>query len=221
MDEELLIPFGRYVRLYTLHRIEYPTLADFTVLRIRIETLRYSFVPLSGQGLDDAYAYDPREGAEMVRATVLPRLQTLLDASDPFRELGGRELWWQKYAAERGLAVEPIRAPTIHAPTPAPRLPARSKTAERLARVQQVVELARTATETAAALAAGWQNFQLGREKRRLLETQRLMLQNAIQAQLEGQGQALDHALDRRFVRGYLSEHAGDNAIDAIFDEES
>jgi hypothetical protein len=212
-------PFGRYARLYTLHQIEQPS--DLFLLRIRIETLHYSFAPLVRLPLDTAYARDPQAGTDLVRRAVLPRLQTLLDAPDPFRELGmGQETLWPRYAAERGLPANPIRVPVIHAPSPGRRLPARTKTSERLALAQRALEVVQTAAETASALAAVWQNWQIGQERRKLLEAQRHLLHNAIQAQLEGQGRALDHALDRDFVHGYLADHAGDQAYNAVFGED-
>lgn len=216
-----LTSFGYYVRLYTLHEIERP--ADMILLSVRLHTLRYSFAPLRSLPLDDAYAADPREGVELVRATVLPRLHTLLDSGDPFRELrlvGEQEALWRRYAAERGLPADPRRIPVIHAPIQARRLPARSTVSQRLARVQQALELVRTAADTAATLAAGWQNWQVGRERRKLLETQRSLLQDAIQAQMTGQGRALDRALEGDFVRGYLAEHAGDSAYQAVFGDD-
>jgi len=218
MDNTESTLFSSYVRLYTLHRVE--RLADLIVLRVRIQTLRYSFAPLGSMPLDAAYAYDPREGVEMVRAAVLPRLQHLLDSPEPFRDLKlleDQQAWWRRYAAERGLPADTVRPPAIHVPTPAKRLTARSRTAERLAQAQQTLELIQTAATTLSTLAAAWQNWQIGREKRKMLETQRLLLQDAIQAQLEGQGRALDHALDQSFVRGYLADHAGDRAADIIF----
>jgi len=220
MDEPT--PFGRYVRLYTLHQIEQPF--DLFLLRIRIETLHYSFAPLVQLPVDAAYAKDPRAGSDLVRRAVLPRLQTLLDTSDPWRDLrldSGQETLWQRYAAERGLPASPVRIPVIHAPSAARRLPARSRTSERLAVAQRALEVVQTAAETASALAALWQNWQIGLERRKLLEAQRHLLHNAIQAQLEGQGRALDRALDRDFVHGYLADHAGDQAYDAVFGQDA
>jgi len=214
-------PFGRYVRLYTLHQIEQPS--DLFLLRVRIETLHYSFAPLSRLPVDDAYAGDPRAGTELVRRAVLPRLQTLLTAPDPFHELRlgtEEESLWQRYAAGRGLPTTPVRIPVIHAPSPARRLPAHSRTSEWLALAQRALEMIQTAAETASTLAALWQNWQIGQERRRLLEAQRHLLHDAIQAQLEGQGRALDQALDRDFVRGYLADHAGDPAYEALFGED-
>jgi hypothetical protein len=212
-----IVPFTRYVRLYTLHQIEGP--ADLILLRIRIETLSYSFAPLvtsPRSDIDRAYAEDPRAGAERVRQTVLPRLQTLLDTRDPFRELGeDQDARWRRYAAERGLTAP--RIPVIHAPHPARRLTARSQTAERLAQVQRTLETVQTAAETVSTLATLWQNWQIGRERRRLFETQRLLLHNAIQAQLAGQNRALDQALSRDFVRGYLADHTADSAYEVLF----
>ena len=57
--------------------------------------------------------------------------------------------------------------------------------------------------------------------QRQLLDMQRRVLQDAIQAQLAGQDRALDRALDPAFVRGYLADHAGDGAVDALFGDES
>ena len=122
MDEPT--PFGRYVRLYTLHQIEQPS--DLFLLRIRIETLHYSFAPLARLPVDAAYAEDPRAGSDLVRQAVLPRLQILLDTHDPWRELrlgAGQETLWQRYAAERGLPASPVRVPVIHAPAVARRRP--------------------------------------------------------------------------------------------------
>jgi hypothetical protein len=216
------VPFVRYVRLYTLHQIE--GVSDH-LLRIRIETLRYSFAPLlsaPGDEADAIYVHDPRAGAERVQQTVLPRLQTLLDLRDPFRELGeGQGGLWPRYAAERGLPAGPQRVPTIQPPlsSAVPHLPARSKTSERLATLQHGLETVQMVAETASALMTLWQNWQLGKEQRRLIETQRLLLHNAIQAQLQGQSRAIDQALNPNFVRGYLSEHAGDAAYGALFNE--
>jgi hypothetical protein len=214
-----MTPFGRYVRLYTLHRVE--TVPELVILRVRIETLRYSFSPLTVLPLDAAYAEDPREGAALVRQTVLPRLQTLLDLDDPWEALrlsGAREALWQRYAAERGLSAAPVPVPAIQTPGPAPRLPARSPTTVRLDKVQRALATFKTAVDTAGALAALWQNWQIGRGQRQLLAAQRTLLQDAIQTQLEGQGQALDRALDRGYVRGYLAEHGADPAYEALFD---
>jgi hypothetical protein len=214
------IPMIRYTRLYTLHQIETP--ADLLMLRIRIETLHYSFAPLASLPIDAAYQDDPRAGTELVRQAVLPRLQTLLDTRDPFPVLGeGRAAIWPRYAAERGLPAQPQAVPVIHAPTSVRRLPARSRTSERLAQVQRALETIQTAVETASTLAALWQNWQIGRAQRQLLDTQRRLLQDAIQAQLAGQDRALDHALDPAFVRGYLADHAGDGTYEALFGDES
>ncbi len=77
-----------------------------------------------------------------------------------------------------------------------------------------------TAAETASTLAALWQNWQIGREQRKLLTAQRLMLHDAIQAQLAGQSNALNRAVEPGFVRGYLAEHGGDDAYDAVYGAE-
>ncbi len=233
MNPPTPLPFARYVRLYTLHQIETPT--DLFLLRVRIETLRYSFQPLLAPpaqtqipyprpvNLDNIYAYDPRKGAQIVRESVLPRLQTLLNARDPFAELrliGDREALWQRYAAERGLPAQPAEIPGIRLSehrSLLPLLPPRSQTAERLAKVQHALESLHTAAQTAQTLVALWQNWQIGRAQRGLLELQRDLLHNAIQAQLSGQDQALDRALDQHFVRGYLADHAGDTVHDAVF----
>jgi hypothetical protein len=219
MDE--YTPFGRYVCLYTLHQIEQSS--DLLLLRIRIETLHYSFAPLARLPIDAAYAGDSGAGTDLVRRAVLPRLRTLVDTADPFRELrlgAEQEALWQRYATGRGLPASPVRIPVIHAPTPARRLPAHSRTSERLALAQRALEVLQTAAETTSALATLWQNWQIGQERRKLLEAQRHLLHNAIQAQLEGQERALDHALDRDFVRGYLADHAGDQAYHAVFGED-
>lgn len=216
-----LTPFGRYVRLYTLHRVEHP--ADLLLVYVRIETLRYSYAPLASMPLDSVYSRDPSAGVALVNETVLPRLHALLDTRDPFRTLGleeGAQMAWQRYAAQRGLPAEPVRMPPLHVPMPAPRLSARSKTAQRLARVQQALEMLQTAADTAATLAATWQNWQIGREQRKLLEAQRVLLHDTVRTQITGQTEALDRALDRRFVHGYLAEHAGDTVIDAVFGNE-
>jgi hypothetical protein len=150
---------------------------------------------------------------------VLPRLQTLLDTNEPLRVLnagGAQDALWRRYAAERGLPAEPVRIP-IHSPAPVYRLPARSQTAERLARVQQALELVQTAVDTASTLAAAYQHWQIGREQRKLLEAQRFMLHDTIQAQISGQERALDRGLDRAYVRGYLADHAGDAVVDVLF----
>jgi hypothetical protein len=239
MNPSTPLPFARYVRLYTLHQIE--TRADLTdlfVLRVRIETLRYSFQPLlpphtgvsnipyprpvNVDHIDDIYAYDPREGAQVVRESVLPRLQALLDAHDPFAELaltGDRAAMWRRYATQRGLSAQPVEIPGIAMPGSRPQLPARSHTSERLAKVQRALESLHTAAQTAQTLLAMWQNWQIGRAQRQLIDTQRDLLHHAIQAQLAGQDQALDRALDQNFVRGYLADHTDDAAHDAIFGE--
>lgn len=218
-------PFRRYVSLYTLHQVEGP--GDLFVLRIRIETLRYSFAPLVRPALDAphevdwVYREDPRAGVELVQRAVLPRLQALLDARDPFEALGlseGQDAAWQRYAAGRGLPAEPVRVPVIHAPVPARRLPARSKTSERLAQAHHALQLIQTAAETASTLAALWQNWQIRQGRRQLIDDQRALLHNTIQAQLAGQDQAFDHALNLDFVRGYLSAHGDDPGYEAVFE---
>lgn len=205
------IPFGTYVRLYTLHQIEQP---PDVLLWMRIAVLRYSLAPLDRPTVDAAYASDPREGALVVRQSVLPRLLTLLDSRDPLDELdriGGQDAAWRQYAALRGVPAEPVPVPAIR-PFRAPRIPARSVVTARLAQAQRALELIQTAAETTAALAALWQNWQIGRERRKLIETQRLLLQDSIQTQLAVQDDALQRGLDRGYVRGYLAAHAGDPA---------
>ncbi len=216
-----VLSFNRYVRLYTLHQVERP--ADLICLRIRIETLRYGLLPLSSLPLDAAYADDPHEGIALVRATVRPRLEALLDSPDPFERLGlapAREALWQRYASVRGLPVTPVRVPVITPSATAPRLPARSQVSARLAQAQRALEMFHMAVDTASTLAALWQNWQIGREQRRLLTAQRRLLESAVSAQIAGQERALIKALDGDFVRGYLDEHAGDAAYDAIFGDE-
>ena len=234
MNPSTPLPFARYVRLYTLHQIETP--GDLFLLRVRIETLRYSFQPLLVSQtdspdmpyprpviIDDAYAYDPREGAQIVRDSVLPRLQALLDARDPFAQLaltGDREALWRRYAAERGLPAQATEIPGIRMPDRRPLLPPHSQTSERLAKVQRALDSLHTAAQTAQTLLSLWQNWQIGQAQRQLIDTQRDLLYHAIQAQLSGQDQALDRALDHNFVRGYLADHTGDAAHDAVFSEE-
>ncbi len=60
-------------------------------------------------------------------------------------------------------------------------------------------------------------HWQIGREQRKLLEAQRLMLHDAIQAQLAGQANALNRAVEPGFVRGYLAEHGDDDAYSAVY----
>ena len=216
--------FSRYVRLYTLHQVEQPT--DLIMLRIRIETLRYSYAPLllsrgtAATEIDAAYRDDPRAGAELIRSVVGPRLQTLSESRDPFDALqltAGQNALWRRYAAQRGLPSEPVRVPVIHAPATAPRLPARSKTSERLATAQRTLAMLQTAAETASTLAALWQNWQIAQGQRKLLAMQQRLLHDAIETQIIGQDRALDRATSRDFVRGYLADHAGDTAYDAVF----
>ena len=208
--------FSRYVGLYTLHQIE--TTGDLLVLRVRVETLRYSFAPLRALPLDDAYAVDPASGAALVRETVLPRLHTLLESGDPFAALGigDGDTAWQQYASVRGLPAEPVTVPQMHAPAMPHLLPARSRTSERLARIQQGLEVVRTVAETASTLSALWQNWRIGQQRQQLLADQRELLHNAIQAQLTGQQIALDHAQDRDYVRGYLRAHGDDPAYEDL-----
>ena len=225
-----LVPYGHFVRLYTLRAIETPPEpvgwfagepVMWLALRVRIETLHYSFAPLSCGMLDEAYAADPREGADVVRAMVLPRLHTLLEAENPFAVLGldaDREAQWQRYAEIRGLPAARAPLPGITPPPVRRQLPARSQTSARLARIQQALEVVQTAAETAQTLAAAWQNWQIGRERVKLLGAQRALLQDAIQAQMAGQARALDDGQDPGFVRGYLAAHGSDEAIDAVFD---
>jgi len=219
-DSYSLTSFRRYVRLYTLHRVEH--LSDLLLVRIRIETLRYSFAPLSSMPLDAAYADDPREGVAMVRGVVLPRLESLLDAPEPFRQLGlldDQDTRWRQYAAARNLPADPVRVPMVVPPSVPlkPSLPAHSKTSERIARAQQILELMQTAANTASTLVAIWQNWQIGREQRKMLQDERTLLHNAIRAQLAGQGSALEGALNPDFVRGYLADHGSDQADEIIF----
>ena len=209
-------PFARYVRLYTLHAVEQSS--DLLLLRVRIATLRYSLVPLAQLPLDASYAEAPQKGAALVREAVLPRLHALLDARQPFETLeleeGGR--LWQRYAAQRGLPSAPVRVPAVQPPRRIS--PPSQRTAARLAQLERALGVVQTAAETAATLASLWQNWQIARGRRDLLDLQRLLLQNAIHAQLAGQSAALDHAHDPEFVRGYLAQNAGDAAYDAIFD---
>ncbi|MBN1678663.1 MAG: hypothetical protein JW966_00130 [Anaerolineae bacterium] len=222
------ITFNRYVGLYTLHYVEdyVEAPADLFLLRVRIHTLRYSFLPLitAPADVNAAYRDDPRAGVERVRESVLPRLYTLLDVRDPFAELNllpDQNAVWQRYAAERSLPAETgphtrVGVPRIVTPVPHRRLPTRSTTSERLARIQQTLHLLHTAAETASTLAAAWQNWQIGQGRRKLLDAQRILLQDTIQAQLAGQNHALDHALQQDYVRGYLADHAGDTVYDIV-----
>lgn len=227
------LPFRRYVSLYTLHRIERhysdrdyagPP-GDLLVLRVRIDTLRYSLEPLLlpdvTREIDAAYRVDPRAGIDRVRQVVLPRLDALLNAPDPFEALAGsldwREALWQRYAAERGLPAEPVAVPAISAPIPVHRLPDGSATSRRLAQAQRWLQTVQMAAETTSTLAALWQNWRIRQGQRALLDAQRDLLHNTIQAQLAGQDSAFTHALDQNFVRGYLADHAGDAGHDAVF----
>jgi len=226
MTSHAMTPFGRYVRLYTLHQLEHPatlpTIAQLIVLRVRIETLRYSFVPLKVLPLDEAYATDPREGAELVRDAVLPRLYMLLESDDPWAAIGAlpaRDALWQQYAAARGLPAEPVRVPAIHAPQMQPLLPAQGVASRRLAQMHRALAMVQTAVETASSLAALWQNWQIGREQHQLLSAQRHLLQSTVQAQIAAQDQALSHGADRPFVRGYLSGQGDDPVHDLVFGE--
>ena len=226
MMNHAMTPFGRYVRLYTLHHLEHPLVrpdvAQLIVLRVRIETLRYSFVPLNALPLDDAYAADPREGAELVRETVLPRLYTLLESDDPWAAVGrlpGRDVIWQQYAAARGLPADPVRVPAIHAPQVQPLLPAQGVVSQRLAQIHRAMAMVQTAVETASSLAALWQNWQIGQEQRQLLSAQRQLLQSTVQAQIATQNDALSRGEDRPFVRGYLAGQGDDPVHDLVFGE--
>jgi hypothetical protein len=88
-----------------------------------------------------------------------------------------------------------------------------------LAQVQRGLESLQMAAETASALLTLWQNWQIGREQRKLIELQRQLLHDAIQAQLQGQSRALDQALNPNFVRGYLAAHNDDPGYEALFDD--
>lgn len=227
-------PVRTFIRLYTLHQVEDPAgfrpdmfdlgsnelAAEWLIVRVRIETLRYVFAPLDALPVQSTYARDPRAGVELVRTAAAPRLHTLLDAPEPFRELGllsEQAGHWRQYAAARGLPAEPVRVPVIHQPAPIRQLPTRSRLSERLARVQQALDLFLTAADTAATLAGAWQNWQIGRERRKLLDAQRTLLHDAVEAQVRGQSRAFDHALDGDYVRGYLADHAGDAGYAGLF----
>lgn len=212
--------FGRYVGLYTLHQVE-ATGGDVLVMRIRVETLRYSLAPLVACGpLNAAYHADPRAGINQAREIVLPRLEALLDAPEPFEVLNldaASDDRWQRYAAERGLPAEPVRVPVPGVPVARRVAPPRDRLGRRLAQAQRALELVHTAAETASALAALWQNWRIRQGQRALLADQRALLQDAIRAQLAGQDRALDRAADPVTVRGYLAEHAGDAGYQAVF----
>lgn len=212
-----LMPFGRYVRLFMLHRVE--TAAEELLVRVRVETLRYSLLPLHEQPLDVAYADDPRAGAELVRSTVQPRLQALLDAHDPWSMLEllpARDTAWQEYAAARGLPAATTPVSTISIPSPR-QLPARTTLGTRLAQTQRALELLHTGIETVSAAATLWQNWQIGRAQARLLVAQRDMLYRVIEGQVVAQDAALSHGLDTGYVRGYLADHRDDEAYRAVF----
>lgn len=224
MTTQAITPFGRYVRLYTLHQVErpiaLPDVAHLVLLRVRIETLRYSFAPLFDLPLDDAYADDPRDGVAMVRDAVLPRLYTLLDSPESWSNtklLPDRAALWEQYAAARGLPASPLNIPVIHAPSARPALPAQGTVSRRLAQVHRALDMLQAAAETASTLAALWQNWQIGREQRQLIATQRALLQNAVTAQIAAQDDALARGVDRPFVRGYLVGQGDDPAHDVIF----
>ena len=184
------IPFGTYVRLYTLHQIEQP---PDVLLWMRIAVLRYSLAPLDRPTVDAAYASDPREGALVVRQSVLPRLLTLLDSRDPLAELnqtaGKMSPGGSTRAARRpgGAGARPGHSPVPHARM---RRGAWSRPATRLS----APELIQTAAETTA---GRWQpcgRTGRRRERRKLIETQRLLLQDSIQTQLAVQDDALQRA---------------------------
>ncbi len=248
MSTRSLPPVRPFIRLYTLHQVEAPLsasaddldLAGWLIVRVRIETLRYAFAPLSALPLESTYARDPRAGIALARDAVTPRLRTLLDLREPFRELGlfnDGAAHWEQYAAARGLPAEPanipiarpaarglptepVRIPITRPAEPAFALPAgppRRRVSMRLAQVQQALELFQAAASTAATLANAWQNWQIGRERRKLLDAQRALLQDAIQAQLAGQTRAFDRALDGDYVRGYLADHGGDAGYSGLF----
>lgn len=214
-----LIPFGRYVRLHMLHRVE--TAAEVLVVRMRVETLRYSLLPLGEQPVDAAYADDPHAGAHIVREVMLPRLAALLDADDPWGVLEGlpaRDTSWAQYAAERGLPPAPRSVSSITVP-PVRRVRARTTLGTRLAQAQRALELLRTGIETASALATLWQNWQIGRAQVRLLDAQRAALHGVIEGQLVAQADALARGVEPDYVRRYLADHSDDAAYRAVFDE--
>lgn len=203
--EPIPASFIRYLRLYTLHTIE-QTSTHQRFLQVRLATYHYIFTHLPS-GLDKTWQIEPNQGVHEASQWILPRLETLLNEQSTWEAVLETSPHWQPYLALRQTQSFPSVPQFYSLPSP------QNKLAHRLGQAEQWLRATQTALELVNTGLVLWQNWQK-------LRNERLLLQDAIQANLASQYQALQHSLAPGFVPKYLNAHGDDPVYPFLFDQD-
>lgn len=217
--------FIRYLRLYTLHSIE-QSASDSVYLQARVMTLRYVLKGLP-QTLDTAWQQDTDLGIISAQEIIFPRFERLLQEQDSWHSLYQDEqtpelksYWGLRHAGQQALPMTKSLVPTrsisrMIVPH------SQNKWMQRVYQAEKWLDIARKTIEVANLGLQLWQNWKIGREQQRLLQAQRLLLNDSVQATLTGQQLALTQATDPNFVQQYLLERGDDDVYDVLFQDDS
>jgi hypothetical protein len=217
--------FIRYLRLYTLHSLE-QSASNSVYLQTRVATLRYVLSNLP-KSLDVEWRQDTNLGINAAQDIITPRFEQLLAEEDIWRVLHSdgqaselRSYWGLRQASTHVL-------PTIQTLSPRPSVirsitpTSQNKWMQRIYQAERWLDVAYKTIEVANLGLQFWQNWKIGREQQRLLQDQRWLLKDSVQATVTGQQVALGQASDPSFVQHYLLEHGDDDVYDVLFEDDS
>ncbi len=216
--------FIRYLRLYTLHSVE-QTASNSVYLQARIATLKYVFQHLP-KALDTHWQQNTELGIISAQDVLISRFEQLLEDEDGEQSLilnGEAEIWhpyWTMRQARRFVL------PAVKSFTPTLSISSsiipyqQNRWMKRINQAERWLDLTRKTIEVANLGLQLWQQWKIGREQQRLLQDQRMLLKDSVQATLIGQQAALGQASDPKFVQNYLVDHRDDEVYEFLFEDD-
>lgn len=215
--------FIRYLRLYTLHSVE-QTASDSVYLQARVATLKYMLKGLP-KALDTNWQQNAELGIISAQEVLLPRYEQFLADEDGWQslDLSGETEIWNPYwmIRQAGGFVLPVVKTFIPTPSISSSIMPyqQNRWMQRISRAERWLDLTRKTIEVANLGLQLWQYWRIGREQQRLLQDQRMLLKDSVQANLVGQQAALGQASDPTFVQNYLMDHRDDEVYEFLFDD--
>jgi len=217
--------FIRYLRLYTLHSVE-QSASDSVYLQARIITLRYVLKSLP-KTLDTDWQQHTDLGITSAQEIIFSRFERLLAEQDSWQSLHLDEqapelksYWGLRQTGQQALPITNALIPTPSLTRSiVPHSP--NKWMQRIYQAEKWLDITRKTIEVANLGLQFWQNWKIGREQQRLLQTQRLLLNDSVLATLTAQQLALAQAADPNFVQQYLLDRGDDNVYDVLFEDDS
>jgi hypothetical protein len=196
-------------------------------LQTRVATLRYVLGGLP-QFLDADWQQDANLAIIAAQKFIIPRFEQLRTEENIWQMLhsDGQTAEVHSYWGLRQISNHVLPAAKTLSPRPSivrSIMPSNhhNKWMQRIYRAERWLDVAYKTIEVANLGLQFWQNWKIGREQQRLLQDQRLLLKDSVQATLTGQQLALDQAADPSFVQHYLLERGDDDVYGVLFEDAS